>query len=143
LVFFMRQLDLKELAAKVSVEHGIRVDLDDPIMAVVTLNRLVLEQAANEVVGKVRSATREFEQAAERVQLRAGALVAQRVRDCVAVFRQELQKDHGVAFPQAPERAGSAGRSREIRFVPRWVAVGLLSGAMLFGAGVWLGTLLR
>jgi hypothetical protein len=51
----MRQLDLKQLAAKVSVEHGIRVDPDDPIMAVVTLNRLVLEQAANEIADEVRS----------------------------------------------------------------------------------------
>ena len=39
----MPQLDLRQLAAKVSIEHGIRVDPDDPIMAVVTLNRLVLE----------------------------------------------------------------------------------------------------
>jgi hypothetical protein len=139
----MRQLDLKQLAAKVSVEHGIRVDLDDPIMAVVTLNRLVLEQAANEIVEEVRSATREFEQAAENVQVSAGALVAQRVRECVGVLRQELLRHHGDASPQAPERAGVAGRSHEIGFIPRWVAIGLLSGVALFGSGVWLGTLLR
>ena len=48
----MPQLDLRQLAAKVSIEHGIRVDPDDPIMAVVTLNRLVLEQAANDSLRK-------------------------------------------------------------------------------------------
>ena len=74
----MRQLDLKQLAAKVSVEHGIRVDPDDPIMAVVTLNRLVLEHAAVEIVEEVRSATREFEQAAENVQVRACLLYTSR-----------------------------------------------------------------
>jgi hypothetical protein len=71
----MPPLDLKELAAKVSVEHGIRVDPDDPIMAVVTLNRLVLEQATNEIVEEVRAATREFEHAAEGVQVQAGAFL--------------------------------------------------------------------
>src|ERR1022692_1325462 len=139
----MRQLDLKQLAAKVSVEHGIRVDLDDPIMAVVTLNRLVLEQAANEIVEEVRSATREFEEAAESVQLRAGALVAQKVRDCVAVLRQEIVKDIGNASPRARKSTGDVGRADESHAVQRWVAIGLLSGAVLFGCGVWLGIMLR
>ena len=138
----MRQLDLKQLAAKVSVEHGIRVDLDDPIMAVVTLNRLVLEQAANEIVEEVRSATREFEEAAETVQLRAGALVAQKVRDCVAVLRQETVRDIGNASTRARKSTGDVGRA-ESHAIQRWVAIGLLSGALLFGCGVWLGTMLR
>lgn len=139
----MRQLDLKQLAAKVSVEHGIRVDPDDPIMAVVTLNRLVLEHAANEIVEEVRSATREFEQAAESVQLRAGALIAQRVRDCVAVLQQEIAKEIGTASTQARKSIGDVGRAGERVAVQRWVAIGLFSGAVLFGCGVWLGTMLR
>ena len=139
----MRQLDLKQLAAKVSVEHGIRVDPDDPIMAVVTLNRLVLEQAANGIVEDIRSATREFEQAAEGVQLRAGALVAQRVRDCVGVLRQEIAKDIGNASTRGRTSVGDVGRADERLAVQRWVAIGLLSGAVLFGCGVWLGTMLR
>jgi chromosome condensin MukBEF complex kleisin-like MukF subunit len=139
----MRQLDLKQLAAKVSVEHGIRVDLDDPIMAVVTLNRLVLEQSANEIVEGVRSATREFEQAAENVQVRAGTLVAQRVRDCIGVLRHEIAKDIGNASTRSKTSIGDVGRADEHAVVQRWVAIGLLSGAVLFGCGVWLGTMLR
>jgi len=139
----MRQLDLKQLAAKVSVEHGIRIDPDDPIMAVVTLNRLVLEQSANEIVEEVRSATREFEQAAENVQVRAGALVAQRVRDCVGVLRQEIAEDVRNASTRGRSSIGDVGRADERHAVQRWVAIGLLSGAVLFGCGVWLGTMLR
>jgi len=139
----MRQLDLKQLAAKVSVEHGIRVDLDDPIMAVVTLNRLVLEQSANEIVEGVRSATREFEQAAENVQVRAGTLVAQRVRDCVGVLRQEILKDIGNVSSRGSKSIGDVGRADGSSAVQRWVAIGLLSGAVLFGCGVLLGTMLR
>jgi hypothetical protein len=48
-----------------------------------------LEQAANEIVKEVRAATREFEEAAERVQTQAGSFLAQRVRDYVSVLRQE------------------------------------------------------
>jgi hypothetical protein len=139
----MRQLDIRQLAAKVSVEHGIRVDPDDPIMAVVTLNRLVLEQAANEIVAEVRSATREFEQAAESVQLRAGVLIAQRVRDCVALLRQEIANDIGNASTRGRKSIGDVGRADERPAVQRWVAIGLLSGAVLFGCGVLVGAMLR
>jgi hypothetical protein len=134
---------MKQLAAKVSVEHGIRVDPDDPIMAVVTLNRLVLEQAANEIVEEVRSATREFEQAAESVQLRAGGLLAQRVRECVGVLRQEMVKDIGKDSTRARKSIGKVGRTDESHAVRRWVAIGLLSALAMFGCGVWLGSLLR
>ena len=139
----MRQLDLKQLAAKVSVEHGIRIDPDDPMMAVVTLNRLVLEHSANEIVKEVRSATREFEQAAESVQLRAGALVAQRVRDSVAVLRQEIVKDIGNDSTRRKKSIGDVGRADEHPAVQRWVAIGVLSGAVLFGCGILLGIMLR
>jgi len=139
----MRQLDLKQLAAKVSVEHGIRVDPDDPIMAVVTLNRLVLELATSEIVEEVRAATRDFERAAESVQVRAGGILAKKVRDSVSVLRQEIAKDIGNASTRGKTSIGDVGRADERPAVQRWVAIGLLSGAVLFGCGVWLGTMLR
>jgi len=139
----MPPLDLKQLAAKVSVEHGIRVDPDDPMMAVVTLNRLMLEQATNEIVEAVRAATREFEQAAEGVQVQAGTFLAQRVRHCVSVLRQEVVKSIGNGSAKTREGLGAVGRDHEKPGVQRWVAIGLLAGIVLFGGGVWLGTMLR
>ena len=50
----MTPSDLKRIAAEVSVQHGIRIDADDPMMAVVTLNRLVFEQAVAEVLERVQ-----------------------------------------------------------------------------------------
>ena len=135
----MTQMELKQLAAKVSVEHGIRVDLDDPIMAVVTLNRLVLEQATHEIVEEVRAATRELEQSVESVQARAGSFLAERVRDCVSVIRQEAGKNIGNGSIQARERIGAAGTAS----AQRWTVIGLVAGIALFGCGVWLGTMLR
>jgi hypothetical protein len=137
----MPQLDLKELAAKVSIEHGIRVDTDDPIMAVVTLNRLVLEQATNEIVEEIRAATREFERDAEGVQVQAGTFLAQRVRDCVSVLRQEVVKS-GNGSTQAREGLGAVW-TYEKPGAQRWVGIGLFAGMVLFGCGVWLGTMLR
>jgi len=135
----MRQLDLKELAARVSVEHGIRVDHDDPIMAVVTLNRLVLELATNEVVEEIRIATREFEQAVESVQVRAGSFLAERAREFVSVLRQEAARNVGNSSIQAQERIGTVAKA----IAQRWAVIGMLAGMALFGCGVWVGTILR
>src|ERR1035438_2794174 len=82
--------DVKRLAAEISAQHGIRVDPDDPMMAVVTLNRLVLEQAVGEIVERLQSASRDFHDATEKVQLRAGSRLAREVRECVGAIREEL-----------------------------------------------------
>ena len=78
-------IDLKRLAAEVSVQHGIRVDPDDPMMAVVTLNRLVFEQAIGQVLERVQESVRDFETAAERSRF---ALVApSRKRSATVAWR--------------------------------------------------------
>jgi|ERR1700691_221727 len=139
----MRQMDLKQLAAEVSIQHGIRVDPDDPMMAVVTLNRIVLEQTANEMLAQIRLITREFEQAAQNVEVRAGSLVAQEVRGCVATLREELLKNIGKASAEARGRIEAAARADTRPHIQRWVAIGLILGSALFGCGVWLGIILR
>jgi hypothetical protein len=132
--------DLKRLAAEVSAQHGIRLDPDDPMMAVVTLNRLVFEQAVAEVLEKVTSATREFNQAADKVQVRAGGVLAQEVRDAVAAIRRELVSGSSSGSPATttalPKAVTSSGETK-------WLALGVSSGSVLFALGVWLGTLLR
>jgi hypothetical protein len=93
----MDATEIKRLAAEVSLQHGIRIDPDDPIMAVVTLNRLVLEATLAEGVASVRQMAAELNDAAARLQVRAGSTVAQEVRECVSTIRSELQRDIGQA----------------------------------------------
>src|SRR3982751_5746350 len=103
--------DLKRLAAEVSMQHGIRIDPDDPMMAVVTLNRLVFEQAVAQVLDRVQFAVRDFETATEKVQVRAGRVLAQEVRECAATLRQEIVKVVGrvdSSTPKSPRFANSA-----------------------------------
>lgn len=125
----MAGLDLKRLAAEVSAQHGIRLDPDDPMMAVVTLNRLVFEQAIAEVLGRVTSAARDFDQAANKVQIRAGGILAQEVRDAVAAIRRDLTTipGQGVATSLPKPVSGSVAT--------KWLSLGVLSGSALFGAG--------
>ena len=139
----MATIDVKRLAAEVSVQHGIRLDPDDPIMAVVTLNQLVFEQSVKAVVERIASAVRELEQAADKVQARAGIVLAQEVRDCVASLRREMLKDMETASTSRPTNSGALGDMLSMVAVRKWTVVVFVLAAGLFSAGVWLGVCVR
>ena len=139
----MATIDVKRLAAEVAVQHGIRLDSDDPIMAVVTLNQLVFDQSVSVVVDRVKSAVRELEQAADKVQARAGIVLAQEVRDCVASLRREMLKDMEALGASQNTKSGALGGILSRADVRKWIVVGLVFAAGLFSAGVWLGACLR
>ena len=129
----MATLDIKRLVAEVSAQHGIRLDPDDPMMAVVTLNRLVFEQAIAEVLAQVTSAARDFDQAANKVQMRAGGILAQEVRDAVTAIRNELKQKTTATLAQSGLTCTQ----------PKWLLSGAVSGVLLFAAGLWTGMMLR
>ena len=134
----MPEVDVKRLAAEISVQHGIRVDPDDPIMAVVTLNRLVLEQAMGEVVKSLQSATRDLHDAAEKVQLRAGIRLAKDLRECVATIREELRRAE-----RTPRQTADACRANPTAAIRRRWVLELFVAVLLFLIGVGVGLSLR
>lgn len=134
-------IDLKRLAAEVSVQHGIRIDPDDPMLAVVTLNRLVFEHAVAQVLERMQSSVRDFEAATEKVQIRAGAVLAQEVRDCGVAFRQQF----GQALEES-SRCGAATRnSKRGETLPNWYAAlgATILALVLFAVGIWVGRTFR
>ena len=69
-------IEVERLLAEALAKHGIRLDPHDPAIVLVTLNRLVLEDAVECFAADIRKATREYEEAANRVQSRLGAAIA-------------------------------------------------------------------
>ena len=132
----MAPVDLKKIAAEVSAQHGIRIDADDPIMAVVTLNRLIFEQRVYELTECLRLRTDEMEKAAARVQVRAGGVLAQEVRECVAALK------HSAVQREPPVRTPVFGREPwAVQAI--WIVIGLIAAIALFAAGAWAGTWLK
>jgi len=132
-------IDLKRLAAEVSVQHGIRVDPDDPMMAVVTLNRLVFEQAVGQVLERVQESVRDFETAADKVQVRAGAALAQEVRDCGEAIKQEAEKALEEVRRVGTRRSADGAGVPSTSATQKWIVLGLALAISLFGLGVWVG----
>ena len=76
----METSDVNRLIAEAVNRHGIRLDPDDPAIVVVTLNRLMLEEAAERVAAEIRAASRELLDAAAKVEAGLGAAVARELR---------------------------------------------------------------
>ena len=47
--------DIRELIGQVAARNNIRVDEDDPIFAVGTINRLMLEEAVEDLIKRIRA----------------------------------------------------------------------------------------
>ena len=139
----MTPADLKRIAAEVSIQHGIRLDADDPMMAVVTLNRLVFEQAVADVLERVQLAVRDFEAAADKVQVRAGGVLAQEVRECGVSMRQEFAK----AFEEfRRDGSGIPKMKSALPVMPAawiWLVSGLALALALLCLGFLAGNKLR
>ena len=97
-------MDLKRLVAEMASQHGIRMDVNDPAISIVLLNLLMLERAAEEIVGGIRTSMHDFEEAVGKVQTRAGQAVAAEFNHRIASIRAELQRDIAIAGASQSER---------------------------------------
>jgi hypothetical protein len=133
----LNPIDLKRLAAEVSFQHGIRIDPDDPMFAVVTINRLIFDQAVAEVLERMQASIRDFEAATDKVQIRAGVVLAQQVRECGMALRQQCRQTPEEAARPTPE----SQVARHPNVLPKWNSTPavILIGSMLFAAGVLVG----
>ena len=131
-------LDTKRLIAEVAARNGIRIDPDDPAFALVTLVQLVLEESSRQITDDVRASIAEFERSMQKVETRAGRVLAERVKEAAHEFTVQLQqtldesRPKGGADAAAPQSARKPWRYRSI------VIVGAVAIAV-FAVGVWIG----
>jgi hypothetical protein len=130
--------DVKALIGEVAARHGITLRPDDPVFALVTVNQLVLEQAMTELIGRTQQLTNEFDQAAARLQARAGSVLATEVRKAGAEIRQAFRQDitsTGIRPRQSAEEIPRA-QSGPVSY---WWSAGLIAGLALFAIGILVG----
>ena len=136
-------IDVHQLIAEVASRHKLLLKPDDPAIALVTINELVLEAAINIVHGEVRETIAEFQASMQKAEKRAGSMLAQTVRESTVQMQEELQNDIHSASLRAREIVHLVNEAHRRPALIRWTALGLLAGVVMFGGGVWLGTLLR
>jgi hypothetical protein len=139
----MSAIDFKKLIGEAASRHGILLREDDPALVIVTLNQLILQAAANELIQRVSVLAVEFSDAAERVQELAGAAIGDEVRGAVDSARAGLKGDLEAEWLQVRKLITEVHRAHSRPTVIRWITVGVLAATGLLGSGVLLGNLMR
>jgi hypothetical protein len=117
---------IDRLIAEVAARHGVLLKRDDAAFALVTLNQLVLEDEIKGLATEIRAATADFESAFERVQKRAGAALAQNLRQIVVERQHDLEEHLANLKGTPPARKPEwGGRLWLVPFVAG-LAVGVL-----------------
>ncbi|MGB6947431.1 MAG: hypothetical protein WBE37_33840 [Bryobacteraceae bacterium] len=135
--------DVKRMISEVAAENGIRVEPGDPLFALVTMNRLVLEEAAQRFYDHNQKLIAEFHESMKKAETRAGQVLAQMVKESAEKMREGLQGDIRSAGLKAREYVHLVNEAHRRPAIIRWAAVGLVAGAALFAAGVWFAPCLH
>jgi hypothetical protein len=135
-------VDTKRLISEVAIRNGIRIDEKDPALCVVTLSEIVLEEAAKRIADDIRLAALDFERATEKVQTRAGIILAQHINEVVATARLRFETEIQAAATQTKDRLMAVHRF-QMKFATHWIAMGLAAAVILLGVGAFIGLALH
>jgi hypothetical protein len=135
----MTELDKGKLIAELARRYAIQINENDPAVAIVALNRIALEHAMDELGEAVGRRIAEFETSVLRVEQRAGKVLALEFSEAAARIRAELQTDIDAAGVKAAHLVYLVDQAHKRPALVRWLSAGLLSAALLFVAGLWIG----
>src|SRR5437016_11716333 len=93
----------QRLIAEVAARHNVFLKPDDPAIALVTMNRLILDDAMETVHKQIRATIAEFHASMQKAEKRAGSILAQGVKESADQMRQVLQSDIHTAGLKARE----------------------------------------
>jgi uncharacterized membrane protein YgdD (TMEM256/DUF423 family) len=133
----------QRLIAEVAARHKVFLKPDDPAFALVTMNRLILDGAMENIHEQIRATIAEFHASIHKAEQRAGSILAQGVKESAAAMQRGLQNDVQIAGLKAREIVHLVNEAHRRPALIRWSAAGLIAGVLLFGGGLWLGTLLH
>jgi hypothetical protein len=133
------EIDIQRLIAEVAERHNIFLGPNDPVFALVTMNKLVLEEAMQHICERMSANIAEMEVSASKVEKRADVVLAQQVKESAAQIRRELHNDVHLAGLRARELVHQVNEAHRHPTLTRWVVLGILCGLILFCFGIWLG----
>jgi len=131
--------DVQRLIDEVAARHRLLLKPDDAAFAIVTMNRLVLEESLEAVHSLIQEDLALFEAAAKKMQTRAGTFLAAEVRESAAGIRQELERDIQDARLQASKIVRQVEAAYQQRMSAHKLAIAALAAVLLFSWGVWAG----
>lgn len=132
-------LDQERIIAEVAARNGIRIERDDPILAVLTVTQMALDDAGDQLEERIRALMSEFEANVRAVEHLAGRALGDQAKNHASALKHELRLEIDSAAAKATELVTRVHRAHERPNIVMWASVGLLCAVALFCSGVWFG----
>ena len=115
----------------------------DPIFAVSTINRLMLDEVVEGLIVRVGAAITAFETSARAVDAHAGKVLAEEIRTSTSAWKAEVARDINIANVRSCEMIDKLNMAHSKPAMIRWGSLGLVAGLLLLIGGVFLGRYVR
>ena len=135
--------DIQKLISEVAVRNHIVVEPDDPIFAVSTINRMMMDEAVESLLARVRVAITAFEASARAVEAHAGKVLAEEIRTSTSAWKAEVARDINIANVRSCEMIDKLNMAHSKPAMIRWGVLGLVAGLLLLIGGIFLDRYVR
>ena len=132
--------NVQRLIAEVAAQHGFLLKPDDAAFALVTMNRLVLEESLDAIRSRVAADLAQFQASAQWAHKRAESAIAEEVRRSTAALRDEIQRDINTARLRAVEIVQEVKTAYQQPMSNRKFTIVVLAALLLLLCGIWVGT---
>lgn len=129
-------LDVRRIIAEVARKHGALLEEDDPLFVALEAHAVVLEELAARLISDVEGASKHLKAV---IPNQMDAAMRAALETAAQSVRRGIDTDIQGASLKARAIVDSVYRSRSGPVVLIWIAVGLVAGVLLFGAGVIVG----
>lgn len=138
------QFDVRRVIAEVAQKQGVLLEEGDPLFVALEAHAVVLQEVAARLLSEIEEASKHLKTA---VPGQVDAAMKSSLETAAKAVRQGIESDIQGASLKARAIVDSVYRSQSRRAMWMWIAVGLLAGSLLFGAGMvvgraWWGTAL-
>lgn len=131
--------DVEKLIAAVAEQHRLLLKPDDAAFAIVTMNRVVLEESIQAIHTSVVEDLAQFHTVMQSARQRAESAIGEEIRRSAAALREEIQCDVDNARLQATEIVRRVEAAYRQPMSDRNFALVALAVLLLLHCGVWLG----
>ena len=131
--------NVQRLIAEVAAQHGFLLKPDDAAFALVTMNRLVLEESLEAIRSRVAADLAQFQASAQWAHKRAESAIAEEVRRSTAALRDEIQRDINTARLRAVEIVQEVKTAYQQPMSNRKFTIVVLAALLLLLCGIWVG----
>jgi hypothetical protein len=136
-------IEIQKLIGEVAARNHCRIEDGDPIFAVSTINRLMLDEVVDGLIVRIGAAITAFETSARAVDAHAGKLLAEEIRTSISAWKAAIAEDINVANVRSSEMIDRLNQAHSKPVRLRWGALGLGAGLLLLLAGIVLGYYVR